>query len=359
MNKPSDRSRSSPRDGRSTKEKLVEITEKLEKGVSEVFTSENYTRWLKAMSKFHHYSFNNTLLIMLQAPYASSVASYDTWKKLHRQVRKGEKGIKILVPAPVRVKEERQKTDPLTMKPLFDADGNPVTEETEHLLQHYRIGHVFAYEQTDGEPLPELGPDELTGKAENFELMKAAIISIAPVSIRFDEIEGDAKGYYSSADKEIVVKKDMSEAQTMKTMIHELAHSLCHDRDRMAKEDVKKDRQTKEVEAESVAFTVCQFFGLDTSDYSFPYVTGWSSGRDLKELRSSMDFVRETSKNIIDAVAEKLEKHEQVVSQPSVLETLEKQKALTVSSALTAKDMARGTINRPVKKSRGSEAVAL
>ena len=207
MQKRNHHSRSAPPDGKTMKEKLTELTEKLEQGVSEIFTSENYTNWLRSMSRFHHYSIGNTILIALQAPYASQVASYSTWKKLHRHVRKGEKGIKILVPAPVKVKEEKQKFDPDTAQPLFDTNGNPLTETEEHLIQHYKIGHVFAYEQTEGEPLPQLGPDELTGDAKNFDVMKQAVISIAPVTVRFDDIDGGAKGYFSSIDKEIVVKK--------------------------------------------------------------------------------------------------------------------------------------------------------
>ena len=333
------------------KEKLTELTEKLEQGVSEIFTSENYTNWLRSMSRFHHYSIGNTILIALQAPYASQVASYSTWKKLHRHVRKGEKGIKILVPAPVKVKEEKQKFDPDTAQPLFDTNGNPLTETEEHLIQHYKIGHVFAYEQTEGEPLPQLGPDELTGDAKNFDVMKQAVISIAPVTVRFDDIDGGAKGYFSSTDKEIVVKKGMSEIQTLKTLFHELAqgmseiqtlktlfhelaHSLCHDLDTMHAQGVVKDRQTKEVEAESCAWICLNFFKIDTSDYSFPYISGWSSGRDMKELRSSMEFIRETSGMIIDSVTEKMQELGMDVQPFSVLEALEKNRELAAKTLL-------------------------
>ena len=334
MQKRNHHSRSAPPDGKTMKEKLTELTEKLEQGVSEIFTSENYTNWLRSMSRFHHYSIGNTILIALQAPYASQVASYSTWKKLHRHVRKGEKGIKILVPAPVKVKEEKQKFDPDTAQPLFDTNGNPLTETEEHLIQHYKIGHVFAYEQTEGEPLPQLGPDELTGDAKNFDVMKQAVISIAPVTVRFDDIDGGAKGYFSSTDKEIVVKKGMSEIQTLKTLFHELAHSLCHDQDTMHAQGVVKDRQTKEVEAESCAWICLNFFKIDTSDYSFPYISGWSSGRDMKELRSSMEFIRETSGMIIDSVTEKMQELGMDVQPFSVLEALEKNRELAAKTLL-------------------------
>ena len=298
----------SPDPAASRKEQLKEITERLEQGVKELFTSDRYAVWLKTMSTFHHYSFNNTLLIALQAPPGTKyVASYQTWKKLHRHVRRGEKGIKILVPAPVKVKQETQKTDPLTAQPLFDRDGKPLTETEEQIIQHYKIGHVFAYEQTDGEPLPELGPDELTGEVVEYEAMKEALISISPVPVRFDGIKGGAKGYFSYTDQEIVIRSGMSDLQTVKTLIHELVHSEQHDRERGGEEGFRKDRMTKEVESEGVSFSVCSFFNLDVSDYSFPYITGWSSSKDLEELRASMDFIRETSGGIIERLEEKLQ----------------------------------------------------
>ena len=293
-----------------------------------MITSENYTTWLKTMLAFHHYSLNNTILIALQAPEASRVASYETWKKLKRQVRKGEKGIKILVPAPVKVKKEVERRDPVTSLPILDADGNPVKDIEEYSLQHFKIGHVFAYEQTDGEPLPSLGVDELTGTAAGYERMKQAITDISPVPIRFDEVKGGAKGYYSPLNKEIVINTGMSELQTIKTIVHELAHSMCHDRDTMMAKGIKKDRQTKEVEAESVAYTVCQYFGLDTSDYSFAYVTGWSSSKEMKELRSSMEFIRETSAIVIDRIHERMEDLECSPAHSSVISELSRCKEL-------------------------------
>ena len=324
------------------KEKLKEITDKLEAGVREMFPSEKYAKWLKTMLTFHQYSFNNSILIAVQAPEATRVASYDTWKKLKRQVRKGEKGIKILVPAPVKVKKEIEQLDPLTAKPLLDQNGVPVKGIEEHLIQHFKIGHVFSYEQTDGEPLPSLGPDELTGSADNYENLKEAITDISPTPIRYELIQGGAKGYYSPLDKEIVINIGMSELQTIKTMIHETAHALCHDLDIMKAEGIQKDRQTKEVEAESVAYTVCQFFGLDTSDYSFAYVTGWSSSREIKELRESMEFIRKTSGDIIDQLQEKLVEKDLPEERSSILEDL---RSLKEKSALVEADRSSASSN--------------
>lgn len=320
---------------RTGKEKIQEITERLEQGVKELFTSEKYAAWLKTMSAFHHYSFNNTLLIALQAPAATQVASYQTWKKLHRQVRKGEKGIKILVPAPVKVKHEEQKLDPITSKPLLDPDGRPLTETKELVIQHFKIGHVFAYEQTEGEPLPELGPDELTGSVPNYESLKKVIMEISPVPVRFDSIEGGAKGYFSHIQKEIVIKDGMSELQTVKTMIHELGHALCHDRDHAGEEGFQKDRQTKEVEADSISYTVCAMLKLDVSDYAFPYIAGWSSSKELKELRSSMDLIRETSGRILDSIVEKLREKEIRETGISLKESMAEGKRQSIKVLLT------------------------
>ena len=309
MSNKAQRPRRAASGGLTQKEKLKEITEKLEAGVREMFTSEQYAKWLKTMRTFHHYSFNNTLLIALQAPEATHVASYETWKKLNRQVRKGEKGIRILVPAPVKIRTEKERIDPATAAPVLDADGNPVKDIEEHLLQRFKIGHVFSYEQTDGEPLPQLGVDELTGTAENYSVIKRSIEEISPVPIRFEDIEGGAKGYYSDARKVIAIQNGMSEVQTIKTMVHELAHAVCHNKEALAESAIPKDRQTKEVESESIAYTICQYLGLDTSDYSFSYITGWSIGKELKVLRDSMDFIRDTSDHLLDRLAQQMEKH--------------------------------------------------
>lgn len=287
-------------------QRMKDITERLEQGVKDIFTSEMYANYLRTMSQFHSYSFNNTLLIHLQKPEASLVAGYQTWqKKFHRQVRRGEKGIQIIAPAPIRTREEIEKVDPATMEPVLKPDGTPEMEEVEYTIPRFRVTTVFDVSQTEGEPLPELETPELLGSVENYEIFMQAIRDISPVPIRFDEIESGAKGYYSSVDKEIVIQESMSESQTMKTGIHEVTHAKLHDRDIMEEMDEKKDQMTREVEAESVAYTVCQYFGLDTSDYSFPYIAGWSSDRDMKELRSSMDTIRKVAGEMIEQIMEK------------------------------------------------------
>ena len=289
-------------------QRMKEITQRLEQGVKEIFTSEMYMEYLKTMSQFHSYSFNNTLLIHLQKPDASLVAGYQAWqKKFHRQVKRGEKGIQIIAPAPIREREEVEKIDPATLEPVLKPDGTPEMEEVVYTIPRFRIATVFDVSQTEGEPLPELATPELMGSVENYEIFMQAIRDISPAPIRFDEIESGAKGFYSSIDKEIVIQNGMSESQTMKTGIHEVTHAKLHDRDIMEEMDEKKDQLTREVEAESVAYTVCQYFGLDTSEYSFPYIAGWSSDRDMKELRSSMDTIRRVSGEFIDQMIERMQ----------------------------------------------------
>ena len=290
-------------------EQLKEITERLEQGVKDLFTSEKYTEYLKTMSQFHNYSFNNTLLIAMQKPESTLVAGYSSWsKKFHRQVKRGEKGIKIIAPAPIREKEEIEKFDPETNEPVLRPDGQPETEEVEHIIPRFRVATVFDISQTYGDPLPELDTPELMGSVENFGIFMEAIGIVSPAPMRYAEIEGDAKGYYSNTNKEIVIQEGMSEKQTMKTAVHEVTHAMCHDRDVMEELGEKKNQMTREVEAESVAFTVCSYFGLDTSDYSFPYIAGWSSDMDMKELRSSMDFIRKTAGSFIDGMVENIQK---------------------------------------------------
>lgn len=286
-------------------QQMKEITERLEQGVKELFTSEMYTEYLKTMSQFHNYSFNNTLLIAMQKPDATLVAGYQAWqKKFKRQVKKGEKGIQIIAPAPIREKEEIEKFDPETNEPILRPDGQPETEEVVHIIPRFRIATVFDVSQTYGEPLPELETPELMGNVENYEVFMQALREISPVPIRFDEIESGAKGYYSTVNKETVIQQGMSEMQTMKTGIHETTHAKLHDREIMEELGEKKNQMTREVEAESVAYTVCQYFGLDTSDYSFPYIAGWSSSVDMKELRASMDTIRKTAGEMIDGMTE-------------------------------------------------------
>ncbi|MCD7883046.1 MAG: DUF3849 domain-containing protein [Lachnospiraceae bacterium] len=286
-------------------EKMKEITERLEQGVQEIFTSERYTEYLKTMSQFHSYSFNNTLLIAMQKPDATLVCGYQAWqKKFNRHVKRGEKGIQIISPAPIREKEVQEKVDEKTGELVLRPDGQPETEEVVHVIPRFRVTTVFDVSQTDGEPLPDLGVEELTADVENYENFMRAIEQVSPVPIRFDDISGGAKGYYNHGTKEIVIQRDMSESQTLKTAIHETAHAILHDRDIMQAQGIQKDQMTRECEAESVAFTVCQHFGIDTSDYSFPYIASWSSSKEMKELRSSMDTIRHTAADMIDGITE-------------------------------------------------------
>lgn len=293
-------------------DQLKEITERLEQGVKDIFTSEMYTKYLLTMSKFHNYSFNNTLLIAMQRPDATLVAGYNAWKnKFNRYVKKGEKGIQIIAPAPVKEREERKKIDKDTGLTVLNESGEPEIEVVERVIPWFRVTTVFDYAQTDGEPLPTLEVNELTARVKDYTLLKEAIEQVSPVPIRFGEIEGNAKGYYSHMDKEICVRADMGESQTIKTMIHEVAHAMLHDSDQMKQRGEEKDQLTKETEAESIAFTVCSALGIDTSDYSFPYVASWASGKELKELKDSMDTIRLTA-------ADFLEKLETAVAERSV-----------------------------------------
>ena len=282
------------------------IMKSLESGVSDFFTSEKYGEYLKTMTKFHRYSFNNTLLIAMQRPEATLVTGYRNWQSMGRQVKKGEKGITILAPAPKKQKKAQALYDQNQM-PVLDEQGNQKYEEVEVVIPRFKATTVFDIDQTEGEPIQTIAPEELTEAVQDFDLFIQAITDISPVPIRFDEIEGSAKGYYDNANKEIVIRKGMSESQTIKTAIHECGHAMLHDRDLMLASGIKKDRETKEVEAESVAYSVCSAFQIETSDYSFPYIAGWSSGRDMKELRSSMDTIRQTAGKMVDDLTEKLQ----------------------------------------------------
>ena len=291
-------------------EKLKEITDRLEQGITELFDSERYREYLRVMSKFHNYSFNNTLLIAMQKPDASLVAGFSAWKNnFERNVMKGQKGIKIIAPSPYKIKQEMQKIDPHTQKPVIGKDGKPVTEEKEVTIPAYKVVSVFDVSQTEGKELPDIAVDELTGDVDRYKDFFAALEKTSPVPIAFENIEGGSHGYYHLEDKRIAINEGMSELQTLKTAIHEIAHAKLHDIDLNAPKDEQQphvDRRTREVEAESVAYTVCQHYGLDTSDYSFGYVAGWSSGRELSELKSSLETIRSAAAEIINSIDENL-----------------------------------------------------
>lgn len=346
-------------------QQVREITDKLEQGIKELFESERFKEYLRTMSKFYHYSFSNTLLIAMQKPEATYVAGYTSWQRnFDRQVMKGEKGIKILAPAPYKAKEEREKIDPSTQKPVLDADGKPVTETVEVMRPAFKVVSVFDISQTDGKELPDIIVDELSGSVENYAAFFEALKQESPVPITFEDIPGGAKGYFSPIENRIAIQEGMSEIQTIKTAIHEIAHAKLHSIDRpepeptwkivmisdggtkrdflsgfaseaeanaaaehegwrfvdenrfewrleveedtSAAQDMRKDRHTKEVEAESVAYTVCQRYGIETSDYSFGYIAGWSSDKETKELKGSLETIRKTAAELIDSIDAKL-----------------------------------------------------
>lgn len=282
---------------KTTNERVKELTDQLEEGLLTLKDSETYKAYLTCMSKFHNYSFNNTLLIMMQKPEATYVAGFQSWKKnFKRNVKSGEKGIKILAPAPIKRKVEREKTD---------VNGNKVVEEVEMTLPRFKPVTVFDVSQTEGEPIPEL-LYELDGTVNGYDNMKEALGELSHVPITEREIADGAKGYFSPSEQIIVIKKDMPQIQTIKTMIHEIAHSLLHDYTKITEVTDKKDRNTKEVEAESVAFTVCKHFGIDTDDYSFGYILGWSKDTTLQEFRKSLETIQTCASLIIGKVEETL-----------------------------------------------------
>ena len=346
-------------------QQVREITDKLEQGIKELFESERFKEYLRTMSKFYHYSFSNTLLIAMQKPEATYVAGYTSWQRnFDRQVMKGEKGIKILAPAPYKAKEEREKIDPSTQKPVLDADGKPVTETVEVMRPAFKVVSVFDISQTDGKELPDIIVDELSGSVENYAAFFEALKQESPAPIAFEDIPSGAKGYFSPVENRIAIQEGMSEIQTIKTAIHEIAHAKLHSIDRpepepawkivmisdggtkrdflsgfaseteaneaaeregwrfvdenrfewrleveedtSAVQEMRKDRHTKEVEAESVAYTVCQRYGIETSDYSFGYIAGWSSDKETKELKGSLETIRKTAAEMIDSIDAKL-----------------------------------------------------
>ncbi|MCI5672994.1 MAG: YodL domain-containing protein [[Clostridium] symbiosum] len=287
-------------------EKLKEITDRLEQGITELFDSERYKEYLQVMSKFHNYSFNNTLLIAMQKPDASLIAGFNAWKNnFGRNVMRGEKGIRILAPSPYKIRQEVEKKDPQTGKTVIGKDGKPVTETKEIQIPAYKVVAVFDVSQTEGRELPSLSANELTGDVEKYEDFFAALEKTSPVPMGFEKIEGTAHGYYHLEEKRIAIDEGMSELQNLKTAIHEIAHAKLHDIDLNAPQEEqpdRPDRRTREVQAESIAYTVCQHYGLDTSDYSFGYVAGWSSGRELAELKSSLETIRATAAEIINSI---------------------------------------------------------
>lgn len=286
-------------------DELHQITDKLEKGVKDVFQSDKYKQFLNVMAKFPRYSVNNTMLIMMQRPDAQLCQSFTGWKQMGRYVKKGEKGISILAPAPYKIEREQTKLDEKG-RLVFDADGEPVKEKVEVTIRAFKVVKTFDLSQTDGKELPTIGPSELVGNIEGYPKLLQALQEISPVPVSFELIDGDAKGFYHLEDKKIVVQDGMSEVQTIKTLLHEMAHQKLHDKDNVPEaKDIS--RNGKEVEAESVAYVVCQHYGINTSDYSFSYVAGWSEGKETPELKASLDKIRQTASEFIYQIDQKME----------------------------------------------------
>ena len=292
------------------KNKVQEITDRLETGIKELFDSEKYVTWLNTMSKFHEYSLNNTILIAMQRPDATMVAGYTQWQKdFERNVNKGEKAIRILAWNPHKEKVERDKIDPETHEPVKDENGNTVKEIAEVQRPSYKVVNVFDVSQTEGKEIPTLAT-ELQGNVRNFQDFFEALKRTCPVPIEFENINGSARGYFHQKDQRIAIQEGMSEIQTIKTAIHEMAHQKLHSVEQennqsyqsKKQEEKAQTRSEKEVEAESVAYTVCQHFGIDTSDYSFGYVAGWSQGKEMAELKASLLTIRRAAASMIDDI---------------------------------------------------------
>ena len=287
-------------------DRVKELTDQLEQGIQDLFASGQYAEYLKTMAKFHNYSFNNCLLIYFQRPSATRVAGFGTWKELGRYVKRGEKGIKIFAPCPYKKTVEAEQTDPAPWQTTTEPGGKPPAEKTEIIIPMFKVVTVFDVSQTDGKELPTLGVDELKGDVDGYAAFFHALEQVSPVPVSFEQVNGSAKGYFSHEEQRIVIREGMGQLHTLKTAIHEIAHAILHNHYGQKKRNIPveqcKDHNTREVEAESVAFVVCQHYGLDTSEYSFGYVAGWSSGRERKELKASLDTIRQTAADLIDRI---------------------------------------------------------
>lgn len=288
------------------KAEMEEITTKLEKGVKDIFTTDGYKDYLNFCAKLPRYSVNNQILIMLQKPDATMCQSFTNWKEMNRFVRKGEKGIRILAPAPYKMQKEQDKTD-ASGKPVLDKDGEPVKETVEVTINAFKPVSTFDISQTEGDPVPTVGVAELTGSVEGYETLVEAIKEVVPVPISFEQIDSGAKGFYHLEENRIVIQEGMSEAQTVKTLLHEASHQALHSREAMQASGEQKSKNQKETEAESVAYVVCQHYGIDTSDYSFAYVATWSADKEVPELKASLDTIRRTASELIGKIDEKVQ----------------------------------------------------
>ena len=286
-------------------DKVKEITDKLEAGIQALFESEAFKNYLKTLSKFHDYSLNNTILIAMQKPDATLVAGYTAWQKnFGRQVMKGETGIRILAPTPYKKQMEVDRLDPVTQQPVLNPDGSTAKDLKEVMVPAFKVVNVFDVSQTDGKELPTIGVNELTGDVAQYENFFEALKQACPVPIGFEDIPSGAKGYYHTVDQRIALQEGMSQVQTIKTLIHEMAHQKLHaiDPKELPPEEPRLTRNAKEVEAESVAYTVAQHYGIETSDYSFAYIAGWSKDKDTPELKASLDRIRKAADEMITAI---------------------------------------------------------
>lgn len=296
------------------RDRLKEITDSIERGIQELFDSDRYKQYLQTMSRFHNYSLNNVMLISMQRPDATHVAGYGKWQtSFSRHVKKGEKGIKIIAPTPHKKKVEEMLIDPDTKQPMRGPDGALLKQEVEVVIPRFRAVTVFDVSQTDGKPLPTLAQN-LTASVQNYEVMMEALRRTSPVPITIESIHDGSDGFYSHASRSITVRKGMSESQTISTAVHEIAHAKLHSRPDAQPEYqptetaeremlfTAKDQRTKEVEAESIAYAVCQYYGIETADNSFGYIASWSKGRELAELRSSLETINKTSAALIDTI---------------------------------------------------------
>ncbi|MBQ9301650.1 ArdC-like ssDNA-binding domain-containing protein [Butyrivibrio sp.] len=293
-------------------DRLKQLTDQLTDGVKAVRDSGEYKKLLAVMAKFPHYSMNNCMLIAMQRPDATLCQGFDGWKKMGRYVKKGEKGIKIIAPAPYTVQKEVDKLDS-NGKPVIDSDGEHVKETKEYQVMGFKAETTFDVSQTDGKELPKIGVDELKGEVDRYELMMGVLKDLSPVPIGFEDIQSGAKGHYHTTDKRIAIQKDMSELQTVKTCLHEITHAMLH---ADAPKEISKNR--KELEAEGTACIVLKYMGYDTDAYSFPYLTGYTTDADMKELKDSLNTIRRTSSKIITKIENELsniymERHPEIV----------------------------------------------
>ena len=288
------------------KAEMEQMTSKLENGVKDIFASGNFKKYLDFCAKLPRYSINNQILIMLQKPEATMCQSYTGWKDMNRFVRKGEKGIRIFAPAPYKMQKEQEKTD-VSGKVVVDKDGEPVKEKVEITVNAFKPVSTFDVSQTEGDPVPTVGVNELTAAVEGYESLLNALKEVIPVPVSFEQIDSGAKGFYHLEENRIVVQEGMSEAQTVKTLVHEASHQALHSKEAREASGETKSKNQQETEAESIAYVVCQHYGIDTSEYSFPYVATWSADKEVPELKASLETIRSTASWMITKIDEKMQ----------------------------------------------------